>query len=1180
MTSEALSFFNPLTVNNELLSFTYVKSVTHDPVNNKVIVVYSDGTSSDLGTYIPPTPASLSGARVSAGVLYFEFSDDTEIVVGNISSSEEYSYPLRTGAGLLTASGQHKPIVAANASIQITETETELNIALPDVGGGGGGSSVAGAFSLSQCSILHEVFTTATSGYASLGATVAGQFKKRTFNVTKADGLGLNIANGEFTLAPGVYWIDSTAQALGAGISYLQLKNVTTQTVALKGLVQRVYSTAASVCLTLSGYVHVTETATFAIEQYSELTYALGLGRGYFDATWGWSSVSAKMTLWKVASAPLANLPNELVELDQRSLDWKAIYDQRKDIGFDVRLEHAGFDENGFYYQAQCAFGNKLYLFPNFGHDSLMIVDTVTWEITYKQLPASVLADLLSTINGLWWYLAPPVFAEGKFYFVPYAASKVMIFDPVTETITFNNYGLTLTAAAKYATASYDSVNKKIVAVPMAATSILMIDVVANTASFETFGLTISTGNKWAGSVYANGFIYGTPYDATTIVKLDVATKTGTLISVGSLGSTKWYGAFYSAAQNKVIGLPVLRDDFLVIDCTNDSFTLNSFGMNLSSTDEYRVAVEHNGYAYAYPKTRNQILKVELATLTFSQVLTINPIGATIHYPPPAISANGWIIPVPQYLSIGTLFPTNPATGDGRAMYQGITSFGSGITSPDLKWGGVAIADNGKAYAFPMNASFAICFDSKNAWKMESSLIGTGINKWIGSVNVPGDGVYGVPGSSTLIPKIVLPTEQGTERDPAVVFNSEQLYFAHQPMLGLVTENRIAVSSSSFSGYPAWNAFKRTESTTATDCWTSLALTYNEASPHWVQITLEHPVKVDAFQIRLGYNYFPRQGRLIGSNDLVNWEELHRYNDSSGEAAFAYKPVWACKVEAPAYRHYRFEVFVSSHASYANVAELRLYTKERFDPNNKLGKITSVATVASGGTKFRGGNYCPTSNRIFFTPASAIYCGYYDLTTKQYGTVEGRFNMTDVYSYAAETKPGKLIAFSSAGRKILQIDTVKLTMSTKDIAYHGFAYGNDFACAVRGPNELVYGIPSISPYLGVWDSAHETFSLNCMGVNKTTASFGAGVISATGKMILAPYTQTMGVWVFDPYSQIMEKILTTDQGSDAYRCGVTFEDGTTVMLPYATTRNLLKIKPQVASPLPKALCLDHRNNGF
>jgi hypothetical protein len=137
------------------------------------------------------------------------------------------------------------------------------------------------------------------------------------------------------------------------------------------------------------------------------------------------------------------------------------------------------------------------------------------------------------------------------------------------------------------------------------------------TETITTFG-SLSGTYKWSGSVIApNGYVYGTPRGATTVLKINP--QNDAITTFGSLsGTEKWIGSVV-APNGYVYGTPRADTTVLKINPQNDAIT--TFG-SLSGTDKwYGSVVAPNGYVYGTPRGTTTVLKISFSPATYKAEL-------------------------------------------------------------------------------------------------------------------------------------------------------------------------------------------------------------------------------------------------------------------------------------------------------------------------------------------------------------------------------------------------------------------------------------------------------------------------------------------------------------------------------------------------------------------------------
>jgi hypothetical protein len=216
-----------------------------------------------------------------------------------------------------------------------------------------------------------------------------------------------------------------------------------------------------------------------------------------------------------------------------------------------------------------------------------------------------------TTSNG---FFSAALATDGKIYAAPYvSAAGVNILDPVTETSTFNTYGLNMADDGKWL-GTVLGVNKKLYGIPGNSTTVLVIDTVTGTAERKDYGLNLSGANKWSSGVLApNGKIYCIPLESTDILIIDTVTDTATLSSMGAnlAGASKWYGGTLGA-DGKIYGIPYSVTDILIIDPVIGVATRSNMGANLTATSKWVGGLTAaNGKIYGCPYGATNILEID-----------------------------------------------------------------------------------------------------------------------------------------------------------------------------------------------------------------------------------------------------------------------------------------------------------------------------------------------------------------------------------------------------------------------------------------------------------------------------------------------------------------------------------------------------------------------------------------
>ena len=139
----------------------------------------------------------------------------------------------------------------------------------------------------------------------------------------------------------------------------------------------------------------------------------------------------------------------------------------------------------------------------------------------------------------------------------------------------------------------------------------------------------------------------------------------------------------------------------------------------------------------------------------------------------------------------------------------------------------------------------------------------------------------------------------------------------NQPILISNNSNNCEVTASDINSttYDAWKAFNGTN-TSNTDCWASLD---NTNYPHWIQIKIPFPIRVEKFVIqnRAEATSCGVVFDILASNDGINWETLVSVNNKDiipNTAASAINEYQAKKT-LKEYTYFRYNGLLSNRAS-------------------------------------------------------------------------------------------------------------------------------------------------------------------------------------------------------------------------------------------------------------------------
>lgn len=164
---------------------------------------------------------------------------------------------------------------------------------------------------------------------------------------------------------------------------------------------------------------------------------------------------------------------------------------------------------------------------------------------------------------------------HGCLYGIPGTADKVVKFNPNTNTASMVGHSLG-TSSTKWWGGVLGS-DGCVYGVPYDSTSVLKID--PTTDSVSTFGSVGSGTAKWRGGQIApNGKLYCSPFNSTNVLVVDLSASSTSTIATGLSGSALFWGNGLTF-NDVIVGVPCsVATQQYVIDCSDDSLTLKTFG--------------------------------------------------------------------------------------------------------------------------------------------------------------------------------------------------------------------------------------------------------------------------------------------------------------------------------------------------------------------------------------------------------------------------------------------------------------------------------------------------------------------------------------------------------------------------------------------------------------------------
>lgn len=279
--------------------------------------------------------------------------------------------------------------------------------------------------------------------------------------------------------------------------------------------------------------------------------------------------------------------------------------------------------------------------------------------------------------------------------------------------------------------------NNCIYGIPYNATSVLKIDTSDDTVS--TFGSVSGVTKYWGGVLAPNGNIYCIPLDATNVLKID--TVNDTVSTIGSLsGSGKWCGGVLGT-NNCVYGIPYGSTSVLRIDTSNDAIT--TFGSLSGATKWIGGVLTPSGNICGVPFSSAFALDID----------TANDAAATFG---PSISGvtkwRGGVIGITG--AVYGIAATNTASCRVD-LDAGTVSFLEGnLTSTGQKWAGGCLAPDGKINGALYNRDYRLVIDPVSEANASLFTTFSASATFEGLVLAPNGHMYGIPRNSTAVYKL------------------------------------------------------------------------------------------------------------------------------------------------------------------------------------------------------------------------------------------------------------------------------------------------------------------------------------------------------------------------------------------------------------------------------------------
>ena len=732
-----------------------------------------------------------------------------------------------------------------------------------------------------------------------------------------------------------------------------------------------------------------------------------------------------------------------------------------------------------------------------------------------------------------------------------------------------------------------------------------------SSATIETFGLTgMTSGNKFGGIALANnGSVYATPYDSANIVKINPVAMTAVYVPTTYTGANKWLGAYYSPEQNKIVAMPYTATQFLLIDCSNDSYTISPLGVTLPTGNKYLYnfydSVKHQ--VCANPLAAISFLFVDLATLTAKLVTNSWGFPANSWYAWSGVSTNRKI----SAMLIGDLTKIYEIDADNYAQsihWSGMANLGP--ISALARYAGTALGGDGRAYALPCSANAALVTDGIAIYPIESARLSATSQKYLGSVGYDGD-IYGVPAGATAVLKIATPKTVdgvflGTERELAAIVGGIKYYQVLSKISDNIQNNMVVIADSSYPTYRPVQSFDVGLSSTPGGNWYGRnGPAPTPANPCWIGVILPTPAVVTAYAFQNVYStsIAALEGSLQGSHDGITWVTLHDYAYTpASTVVYAMRPIESFQ-NSVAYGYYRLLITKSNGAAYVGVGRLFLLSTEKYDVTNKIGAILPVKAnaatleaqqnltiaqsmqadlIAPAGTdKWYKGAFIPATNKIYFCPFNRADIGILDpvagtLTQSNFG-----YSFSGTHLLGGTNDDGKMLLVGRSTNALVLVDTVAGTAKSVVSGERGVITTQPHWGGSWGIDDRMHLTPYLDQKIAVFDPADSSaFTTSGMTAMPNTVRLCGSTVASNGKTLMMPYGGAgHAPYMYDPFQVTMDKVAGTYAvGAAGHDSVITLPNGYSVALPHSSTLTALVFKPSSPCPVPLNMLLDPKLN--
>mmetsp|Transcript_25075 Transcript_25075/g.37500 ORF Transcript_25075/g.37500 Transcript_25075/m.37500 type:complete len:560 (-) Transcript_25075:210-1889(-) len=228
--------------------------------------------------------------------------------------------------------------------------------------------------------------------------------------------------------------------------------------------------------------------------------------------------------------------------------------------------------------------------------------------------------------------------------------------------------------------------------------------------------------NKWYGGILGlDGCIYGMPYTATGVLRIDPKTDTVQVLSNFPAGGYKWHGGLLARSTGVIYAFPAHSNEVLCVDTNirskdgdktsdtddhdDESWRVSTIPIHRHENDtdpddlQYKWlggSVGADGCIYGMPSDATTILRIDPIK---NQATTFGSVSKTINKWQGGVLSNvdNCVYAVPADMDCVLKIDTDPNTP------LSIDLIGEGFQEIDDKWQGGFVASDNKIYAIPEN---------------------------------------------------------------------------------------------------------------------------------------------------------------------------------------------------------------------------------------------------------------------------------------------------------------------------------------------------------------------------------------------------------------------------------------------------------------------------------------------